>query len=39
MTVLLNLVLLLNLPVQYQLVLNGLVIVVAVALYSVGGRK
>ncbi len=37
--VLLNLVLLLNLPAEYQFIVRGLVIVVAVALYSVGRRR
>jgi ribose/xylose/arabinose/galactoside ABC-type transport system permease subunit len=37
-SVLLNLVLLLNLDVQYQLVLKGLVIIAAVAIYSVQRR-
>jgi ribose/xylose/arabinose/galactoside ABC-type transport system permease subunit len=38
-SILLNVVLLLNLNVQYQLVVKGLVIIAAVALYSVRGRK
>jgi ribose/xylose/arabinose/galactoside ABC-type transport system permease subunit len=38
-TVLLNLVLLLNLDVQYQLLVKGVVIIVAVALYSTRGKK
>jgi ribose/xylose/arabinose/galactoside ABC-type transport system permease subunit len=38
-SILLNVVLLLNLNVQYQLVVKGLVIIGAVALYSVRGRK
>ena len=38
MSVLLNLVLLLGLPVEYQLVIRGLVIVAAVAFYSADWR-
>lgn len=37
--VLLNLVLLLNLPAEWQLIVRGVVIVAAVAMYSVGRRE
>jgi ribose/xylose/arabinose/galactoside ABC-type transport system permease subunit len=39
LTMLFNIVLLLSLPVEYQLVVKGLVIIVAVALYSFRARR